>query len=273
LILELLLNLLCVIMKKLKRCLMEVEPIYSNFAYIYDKLMYDIDYSKWADYIEEIFKINNRKPSLVLDLGCGTGNFCIEMAKRRYDMIGIDMSLDMLNCAKSKSEEQGMNILYLNQDMTNFELFGTVDVIVCLMDSLNYILYKRDIKRMFKLVRNYLNPDGIFIFDINTPYKFENVLSENVFYDISDEATYIWQNYYNKKSKVCEFELTFFIKYCEDYKKFDEIHYERSYERSELKELINGSGLKLLNIYDELKLSKPSRKSQRNFFVCSANKV
>lgn len=260
-------------MKKSEYCLMEVEPIYSNFAYIYDKLMYDIDYSKWADYIEEIFKINNFKPSLVLDLGCGTGNFCIEMARRGYEMIGIDMSLDMLNCAKAKSEEKGLNVLYLNQDMTNFELFGTVDVIVCLMDSLNYILYKKDIKRMFKLVKNYLNPDGIFIFDINTPYKFENVLGENVFYDISDEATYIWQNYYNKKSKVCEFELTFFIKQDEGYKKFDEIHYERSYDSSELKDLISISGLKLLNIYDNLKLSKPSQKSQRNFFVCGANKT
>ena len=235
--------------------------------------MYDIDYSKWADYIEEIFKINNHKPSLILDLGCGTGNFCIEMAKRGYEMIGVDMSQEMLSCAKLKSEEQGLNILYLNQDMTNFELYGTVDTIVCLLDSLNYILYKKDIKRMFKLVKNYLNPEGLFIFDVNTPYKFENVFGENVFYDISDEATYIWQNYYNRKSKVCEFELTFFVKDSKAYKKYDEVHYERSYNKSELKELVNASGLSLLNIYDDLKLSSPSKKSQRNFFVCGANKI
>lgn len=250
-----------------------MEIIYDNFAYIYDKLMYDIDYSKWADYIEEIFKINNHKPSLILDLGCGTGNFCIEMAKRGYEMIGVDMSQEMLSCAKLKSEEQGLNILYLNQDMTNFELYGTVDTIVCLLDSLNYILYKKDIKRMFKLVKNYLNPEGLFIFDVNTPYKFENVFGENVFYDISDEATYIWQNYYNRKSKVCEFELTFFVKDSKAYKKYDEVHYERSYNKSELKELVNASGLSLLNIYDDLKLSSPSKKSQRNFFVCGANKI
>lgn len=94
-----------------------------------------------------------------------------------------------------------------------------------------------------------------------------------MFYDISDEATYIWQNYYNKKSKVCEFELTFFIKDSECYKKHDEVHYERSYDKNELKDLINDSGLKLLNIYDELKLSYPSKKSQRNFYVCRANKI
>lgn len=249
---------------------MEVGPIYADFAYIYDKLMYDIDYSRWADYIEEIFKRNNKKPSLVLDLGCGTGNFCIEMAKRGYEMIGVDISADMLSCAKTKSEEQGVDILYLNQDMTNFELYGTVDTIVCLMDSLNYILYKKDIKRMLKLVKNYLNPDGLFIFDVNTPYKFENVFAENVFYDVSDDATYIWQNHYDKKSKICEFELTFFIKDCEGYKKYDEVHQERSYDKAELSGLINMSGLKLLNVYDELKLSSPSIKSQRNFFVCGA---
>jgi 2-polyprenyl-3-methyl-5-hydroxy-6-metoxy-1,4-benzoquinol methylase len=251
---------------------LEVGSIYHSFAYIYDKLMYDIDYSKWADYIEDIFRINNHKPSLILDLGCGTGNFCIEMAKRGYDMIGVDLSVDMLNCAREKSAEQGLDILYLNQDMTDFELYGTVDVIVCLMDSINYILYKKDIKRMLKLVRNYLNPNGLFIFDVNTPYKFENVFGNNVFYDISDEATYIWQNYYNSKTKVCEFELTFFVKDNEAYKKYDEVHYERSYDKTELKDMLKSSGLKLVSIYDDLKLSSPSKKSQRNFYVCEANK-
>jgi len=113
--------------------------------------MYDVNYKKWADYIEEIFKINGVKPSLIADLGCGTGSFCIEMDKRGYDMIGIDLSPDMLDCAKKKSE--GRDILYLNQDMSNFELYGTVDAIVCLMDSINYLLYVKDVKRLVKLVR------------------------------------------------------------------------------------------------------------------------
>jgi len=250
-----------------------VDSIYDSFAYIYDKLMYDIDYLKWANYIEHIFKINNYKPALLLDLGCGTGNFCIEMAKKGYDMIGIDMSVDMLNCAKQKSEEQGVDVLYLNQDMTKFELYGTVDAVVCLMDSINYILYKKDIKKMLRLVKNYLNPGGLFIFDVNTPYKFENVLKENVFYDISDDITYIWQNNYNRKTKVCEFDLTFFVKDSENYKRYDETHYERAYNKVEIKELIKNSGLKLLNIYDELKTTPPSKISKRSFYVCEANKV
>jgi len=228
--------------------------------------MYDVNYKKWADYIEEIFKINGVKPSLIADLGCGTGSFCIEMDKRGYDMIGIDLSPDMLDCAKKKSE--GRDILYLNQDMSNFELYGTVDAIVCLMDSINYLLYVKDVKRLVKLVKNYLNPGGLFIFDINTPYKFRNILKDNVFYDISDEITYVWQNRFDSKKKICEFDITFFIKEGKYYKKYDEVHYERCYEIDELKKIIAWSGLTLVNLYHDMTFNKPFGKSERIFFVC-----
>ncbi|MFZ5989170.1 MAG: class I SAM-dependent DNA methyltransferase [Bacillota bacterium] len=245
----------------------EVKVIYSNFAYIYDRLMYDVDYKEWANYIESIFKLHGIKPALILDLGCGTGNFSIEMARRGYDMIGVDSSPDMLSCAMEKSAGIN-NVLYLNQDMTDFELYGTVDIIVCLMDSINYILKKRDIKKIFKLVKNYLNPGGLFIFDINTPYKFENVFKDNVYYDVSDEVTYIWQNHFDRKNGICEFDLTFFIKDNEGYEKYEELHYERCYKVQELKKMIDESGLSLMKVYDSLKLSPPTKKSERIFFVC-----
>jgi len=245
-----------------------VECIYKNFADIYDRLMYDVDYKKWADYVEVICKKQNIKPKMILDLGCGTGNFCIEMTKRGYEMLGIDISPDMLSRAKQKAINNGMDILYLNQNMVEFELYGTVDVIVCLMDSINYLLYKKDIRKMLKLVNNYLNPGGLFIFDINSDYKLKEILGKNVYYDIGDEITYIWQNEYDKKRNICEFDLTFFIKENASYNRYDEVHFERAYSICEVKEMIESSNLKLLACYDELRISPPKKESSRIFFVC-----
>jgi len=247
-----------------------VYLIYKGFAEIYDKLMYDVNYKEWADYIENIFKKFNIAPKLIADLGCGTGSFCIEMAKRGYDMIGIDLSPEMLSYAAQKSKEEGMDILFLNQDMSEFELYGTVDAIVSLMDSVNYILTKNKLKKMFKLVKNYLNPGGIFVFDINSDYKLSNILGNNIFYEIGEDICYLWKNNYNPKNKVCEFELTFFIKEKQNglYKRIDELHYERAYACEDIKSIAEQTGLKCLAIYNGFTFSVPQPESERIFFVC-----
>lgn len=245
-----------------------VRNIYNNFAEVYDRLMYDVDYKKWADYIETLFQMNHIKPAIILDLGCGTGSFCIEMSKRGYEMIGLDRSVDMLSCAKQKTVKEGMDILYLNQDMAGFELYGTVDAIVCLMDSINYLVNKNDVKKLLKLVKNYLNPGGILIFDINSDYKFKEVFKDNVYYDIGDDVAYIWQNKYDNRRKLCEFILTFFVKENNMYRRYDEIHIERMYPVEELELLIEDSGMKLVNTYGELSFSPPKDKSSKVFFVC-----
>ncbi len=235
---------------------------------MYDKLMWDVDYIKWADYIEGFFGINKIEPKLIADLGCGTGSFCLEMAKRGYEMIGIDQSVEMLNCAKQKALDAGVDILYLNQDMTSFELYGTVDTITCLIDSVNYVTYKKDLKRLFKLVNNYLNPGGLFLFDINSSYKFENILSTNVFCETDKEVSYIWQNSYDKSKKICRFDLSFFALEGELYRRFDEIHYERCYEIAEIVDMLAYAGLDDYAVYAALKYTKPSKKSDRLFFSC-----
>lgn len=242
--------------------------MYGDFAYIYDELINDVSYAAWADYIEKIFLWLNVQPELILDLGCGTGSFCIEMSKRGYEMIGVDSSPDMLSCARNKSLSCNADILFLNQDIINFELYGTVDAIVCLMDSVNYITDKRDLRKLFKLVKNYLNPGGVLIFDINSPYKFEKILDKNTFYEVNEEVSYIWKNNYSKKNKICEFDLTFFVKEGELFRKFDELHYERCYFPDELEKVIVDTGLELVGIFDDLKMNKPKKNSERIFLVC-----
>lgn len=242
--------------------------IYGDFAYLYDRLMRDVDYRQWADYIEEICVRNGLKPELMADLGCGTGSFCLEMSKRGYDMIGIDQSAEMLSCARQKALEAGADILFLNQDMTSFELYGTVDVITSLMDSVNYVTYKRDLNRLFKLAANYLNPGGLFVFDINTPFKFRNVLSDNTFGETEQDVAYIWQNYYDSKTRLCRFDLTFFVSEGDRYRRFDEVQYERCYEEAELSNMLAAAGFRALSVYDALRFRKPPENCERMFFVC-----
>ncbi|MBR1970463.1 MAG: class I SAM-dependent methyltransferase [Clostridia bacterium] len=239
--------------------------MYNKFASLYDDLINDVDYKKWADYYFKIFERYGLKPQLGLDLGCGTGNMTIELSKRGVDMTGVDISEDMLMVARSKSEDE--NILYLNQDMTEFELYGTVSFVVSSLDCINYITDKRDLLKVFKLVNNYLDPGGLFIFDINTDYKLECILGDNTFIIENENSFCAWQNEFDKKRKVCDFYLTFFNKNGENYTRFDEEHTERAYSIEEISCLLEKAGMKLLKVYDSLTFNSPKKDSERVFFV------
>ncbi len=239
--------------------------MYNDFAYIYDKLINDVDYKEWADYYFKIFQRYGLSPKLGLDLGCGTGNLTVELSKRGIEMTGVDLSEDMLMVAREKSD--GLDILYLNQDMTEFELYGTVDFIVSSLDCINYITDKRDLLKVMKLANNYLEPGGLFIFDINTCHKLENVIGDNTFILEDDDCFCSWQNEYDKKRGLSDFYLTFFMKNGESYTRFDEHHTERAYEIEEIKALIKSSGMRLLKVYHNLSFENPKKNSERVFFV------
>lgn len=239
--------------------------MYNRFAYLYDELINDVNYKEWLDYYFKIFQRYGLKPKLGLDLGCGTGNLTTLFADKGVEMTGIDLSEDMLMVAREKAE--GRDILYLNQDMCEFELYGTVDFIVSSLDCINYITDKRELLKVMKLANNYLNPGGLFIFDINTPYKLENITGNNTFILENDEVFCSWQNEFDKKRKISDFYLTFFCKEGEKYQRFDEEHSERAYSIEEIASVIENAGMKLLSVYDEMSFKKPTLKSERVFFV------
>lgn len=239
--------------------------MYNKFAYLYDNLINDVDYKKWVDYYFKIFDYYKINPHSALDLGCGTGNITLEMAKRGMEMTGADLSAEMLSVAREKSEDR--DILYLNQDMREFELYGTVDVIVSALDCINYITDKRDLLKVMRLANNYLEPGGLFIFDINTRFKLENIIGNNTFVLENEEAFCAWQNEYDKKRKMCDFYLTFFCKENGAYTKFYEEHTERAYETDEIAALGEKAGLRVLNVYDAFGFEKPKKNSERVFFV------
>ena len=249
---------------------------YSAIAGVYDKLNKDIDYRAWADMIEICFdRFLGSRPEIVLDLACGTGRMTRELAARGYDMIGVDGSSDMLGEAYMSGTE---GILYLLQDMREFELYGTVGATVCCLDSLNYLLSTKDLEKTFSLVHNYSDPDALFIFDVNSPYKFENVYSNNA-YVLEDEtedggAIYCgWQNFYDRETKICDFYLSVFEE-SEDgsYWREDEQQKERCYTEEEIREALKNTGFELVGIYSDYELSAPTDNAERWYFVAKAKK-
>lgn len=246
--------------------------IYDLIASIYDKVNKDVDYSAWADFIEEIIKreYKNGNPELVLDLGSGTGSMTLELAKRGYDMTGIDYSVEMLDIARERAEKAGLSdkMLWLCQDMTEFELYGTVDVTVSCLDTVNHITDPSDLSRCFSLVHNYLVPDGLFIFDVNGRYKFENIYGSES-YVIEDESSFlVWQNYYNEKSRICDFYISLFEK-CDDgrYERYDEEQRERMYTLRSLKRLLKDNGFEFIGAYSDFAFTEGSDDDERLYLV------
>jgi len=255
---------------------------YDAIARVYDKLNRDIDYSLWADFVERCFgRYLVEKPRLVLDLACGTGSMTTELSDRGYDMIGVDRSEDMLSEAYLRSEGKG--ILYLLQDMRSFELYGTVGAVVCCLDSINYLLSAEDVEKTFRKVHNYLDPDGLFLFDMNTPFKFENIYSDNA-YILEDEIDYGdggpaaavfcgWQNQYDHESRICTFYLSLFEEN-EDggYTRSDEEQRERCYELSEIKELLEKCGFELRGVFGGYDFSEVNERTERWYIAATAKK-
>lgn len=241
---------------------------YTGFAEVYDTFMDNIDYSAWSEYVIRILKDYGIEDGLILDLGCGTGSMTELLARAGYDMTGIDMSEDMLNIAMKKREQSGHDILYLCQEMQEFELYGTVRAIVSICDCINYVTEKEDVIQTFRLVNNYLDPKGIFIFDMNTPYKFREQLGDNTFAENREECSFIWENLYDEEEKINEYALTLFVKdEDERYEKYEEFHYQRAYEIEEMKDMIQASGLELLAVYDAFTKDAPRPESDRVYFI------
>ena len=249
--------------------------IYDLLAPFYDKINKDIDYSKWADFIEKIVdKHCGRVPELWLDLGCGTGSMTIELAKRGRDMTGIDYSPEMLNLARERSEDLGLkNILWLCQDIRNFELYGTVDVCVSCLDTINHLKSSKDLNACLDLVHNYLAPDGLFIFDINGKYKFENVYGDNSYVMEEDNAVCIWQNYYNPKTQKCDFYITLFEENeYGSYDRYEEQQVERMYTLRSIKKHLSDNSLEFLGAYSDFDFNDATDSSERIYIVAKCKK-
>lgn len=221
---------------------------YSGFAEVYDLFMDNVPYEEWCGYLTGLLKEYGIGGGLVLDLGCGTGKMTRLLAGAGYDMIGVDSSEEMLSIARSAP---GRGILYLLQDMCEFELFGTVRAVVSVCDSLNYLLEEEELRQVFSLVNNYLDPGGIFIFDLNTLYKYRELLGETTICENREEGSFIWENDYDEATGINAYDLTFYVREESGlYRRFEETHFQRAYPLETVKRLLAEAGMEFLAAYD-----------------------
>lgn len=241
---------------------------YSDFAKVYDTFMDNTPYETWCGFLVSLFRKEGIEDGLVLDMGCGTGMLTEMLEQAGYDMIGIDNSMDMLQIAMEKQREKKKDsILYLLQDMREFELYGTVRAVVSICDSLNYLLEREELVQTFRLVNNYLDPEGIFVFDFNTTYKYKEVIGDSVIAENREESSFIWENYYDDETGMNEYDLTVFIKEGELYRKFEETHYQRGYTLQEVKKALKQAGLIFLEAFDGETYEQPHESSERIFVM------
>ncbi len=238
---------------------------YESFAMVYDELMDNVPYEKWWLRIRSLLHENGIKDGIVLDLACGTGRLTRLMSRDGYDMIGVDRSVEMLQIARENSPR---DCLYLLQDMREFELYGTVRAAVCACDSLNYLTDPRDLQEVFSLVNNYLDPGGIFVFDVNTDYKYRKILGDTVIAEDREDVSFIWFNEYDKEAQINSIELNVFVRE-EDgrYRKFCEEHVQRGYTMQEILDLLEGAGMKYIAAYDGYSGKEADSSSERIVFV------
>ena len=276
---------------------------YSAFAYVYDELMDNVPYDEWAEYLIGLLKENGVPEGLVCELGCGTGQMTRRLAAAGYDMIGIDLSEEMLDVAREQEygsyegeddfEEESADvskeendtcepsILYLQQDMREFELYGTVSAVVSICDSMNYMTSDEDLISVFRLVNNYLDKDGVFIFDMNTEYKYKELMGDTTIAENREDVSFIWENLYDEEKRLNEYCLTLFAKVeAEDdeeengeigrtalYEKYEEVHLQRAYPLEEVKRLLQEAGMTFVAAYDVLTHEAPGPECERMYIV------
>ena len=238
---------------------------YENFARVYDELMDNVPYEEWAQFILNLLQDRKITEGLVLELGCGTGKMMTLLGKAGFDMIGVDNSVEMLQIAREKTSQ---DFLYLLQDMQEFELYGTVRAVVSVCDSLNYITDRDELRHVFELVNNYLDPEGIFLFDMNTVHKYRDLLGDTTIAENRDEGSFIWDNSYDEEEGLNYYELAVFLPR-EDglYEKSEEVHCQKAYPQEEIETLIKEAGMELLAVYDAYTLNPATEDSERLFFV------
>lgn len=239
---------------------------YTSFAMVYDEFMDQTPYDQWYQNILQVFKkYGVPEQGKVLELGCGTGKMTRRLALSGYDITAVDYSLEMLEIARNSSED---GILYVFQDMADLELPQKIDAAVSICDCMNYLLEEKELLSAFCRVKTYLNPNGIFMFDMNSKYKYEHLLAQNTFAEDREDASFIWDNFYDEAQRINEYQLSLFIRNQKGtYDKFEEVHLQKAYEQDEVCDLLKRAGFEEVVILDVETMRQPGEKTERLYYI------
>ena len=243
--------------------------MYANFATIYDRLMRDVPYSEWVQYLGRLFEKHGIVVKDILDIGCGTGNVTIPLAQMGYRLTGLDLSAEMLAVAEEKARSRGHDIRWIQQDMREADL-GELqyDLIISMTDSLNYLQTGEELKQVLTRAAGFLKDKGWLIFDLNSLYKISEVFGNNIFTCLEEDVAYVWENSYEAESRTCYMDLTFFV--CEEdgrYRRFTENHHETGYPTGEIRSILGKAGFWLEAVYREGTFEEPGATAERVYFV------
>lgn len=242
---------------------------YEILAPFYDRLGGEVDYDGWADFVERKFRAHGIGPgSLILDLACGTGKMTYRMLERGYDVIGADLSPDMLSVAREACAERGFSPLLLCQDMCALDLYGTVEGAICCLDSINYLTKNGELQNLLGRMKNFVSPGGIFLFDVNTARKFEEIYGTNCYTYDTPEVYCVWQNDYHPKTRLCDFDLVFFVKEGKLYRREEEHQRERYYTPRELEKALTENSFEILEILADFAGTPAKETDLRHYYVC-----
>lgn len=246
-----------------------MEESYSVLARRYDALMSDINYAGYADFYENT--INEYAPSApkkLVDLGCGTGSITVLMAKRGFEVCGIDLSFEMLAAAQKKASDGHLKIIFAEQDMRYLDCGGGYGAAVCSFDGMNYLTDAGAFAECASRVYSSLVPGGMFIFDLNTKYKYEHIISGNSFVYELDDMMLVWQNYYKKSSGVCDYYLTFFEKEGKSWRRTDEYQSQRCFSERSVRKTLGEAGFDIIKTVSDINGSPVTGSSERIFYIC-----
>jgi ubiquinone/menaquinone biosynthesis C-methylase UbiE len=240
---------------------------YQQFAYLYDELMADAPYSKWLSFIKNAVSAYHPNTIRLLDVGCGTGSMPILLAKEGFEVTGVDLSSDMLMVAKEKADNENVTLTLFQQDMRELEGLGAYECVTVLCDSLNYILTEEDVKQTFLSAWNHLEPNGLFIFDVHSIHKVNDIFIGSTFGSNNEELSYIWQCYQGEYENSVEHDLSFFILNKNNYERYDELHIQRTFSPKDYSRWLNECQFEVLSITADFEDQIPKEQSERILFI------